>query len=189
MSSTSSWNTAALMRSCRLVLQMMILTLLRDADSMTTSISTCLMRVNGPSFISSNQCQLAPLLRGSDIWALLKLGLSSTLSINGVNLLERCVLTDRFHVDLKRGSLTQVGETHWETGHSTLLPALWLLLHRCFIVSRSRRTRYVVGPLPTLVPLKSVVVLPCTASSESQCASGHCLSCHEPFAIGTRSNS
>ena len=81
-------STAALMRSCRLVLEMMILTLLEDADFVTTSIAACLTRMKGPSapcLISSNQCQLAPSPRGSDVWALLMLGLSSALSINGVN--------------------------------------------------------------------------------------------------------
>ena len=47
MSSMGSQNTTAFMRSCRLVLEMIILTLLRDADSMTTSLATCLMRMNG----------------------------------------------------------------------------------------------------------------------------------------------
>ena len=79
-------NTADLMRSCRLVLEMLILTLLRDADFMTTSITTCLMRMSGPSapcVVSSNQYQVAPSPRGSDVWALRMLGLASTLSIHG----------------------------------------------------------------------------------------------------------
>ena len=110
MSSRSSYNTAALMRSCRLVLETMILKLLGDADSVTTFIETCLMRTNGPytpCLIISYQYQLAPSPRRSDVWALLMLGLVSVPSINcGSILLAHCVFIERSHVDLKCGETT-----------------------------------------------------------------------------------
>ena len=132
------------MRSCRLVLEMMILALEK----------CCLMRMNGPSapcLITSNQYQLAPSPRGSDVWALLMLGRAFN---QWGQLLARCVLIDRCHVELKRGDTTykclvdmEKEKTHWETGHSALLLALGPLLLRCFIVSRSRRldTRWAVA--------------------------------------------
>ena len=158
------------MRSCRLVLETKILTLLGDADSMTTFIATCLMHSNGPSapcLTSPYQYYLASSPRGSDLWALLMLGLSSTLSINWGQLLARCVLIERSHVDLKRGETTceslvdmEWEKTHWETGHSTLLLALWPLLVPFFHRLSQQTIWFIVGPLPTLVLLNHVVVLP-----------------------------
>ena len=112
-----SWWSAALMSSvssCRLVLEMVILTLLRDADSMTTSIATCLMRMSGPSapcLISSDQYQF------THAW-------SVEHSFNHwCQLLARCVLIDRFHVDLERGGTTYKSLVDMEQEKHTGRPA------------------------------------------------------------------
>ena len=105
MSSASSHDTAALVRSCRLVLEMMILTLLGDADSMTTFIATCLMLTNGPTapcLVSSYQYQLAPSMSGHYSSLVCRARLQSIVG----RWLARCVFIERSDVDLKRGETT-----------------------------------------------------------------------------------
>ena len=126
---------------------------------MTTFIATCLMHTNGPSapnLISSCQYQLAPSPRGSDVWALLMLGLARTLSINGVNhshavLTNVPTSTSSVVRQLARVSLT------WNKGEHTgrlvtvrCFLALWPLLLHCFIVSHSRRLDTLLGHVVVL---------------------------------------
>ena len=127
------------------------------------------MRMSGPSapcLISSDQCQLAPSPRGSDVWALLMLGLSSTLSINGVScshavysstdsMLISSVVAQPARILLTWNRRNTLGDRPQYASSGSLAPPA-PLFHRLL----QRRIRYVVGPLPTPVPLNSVVVLP-----------------------------
>ena len=184
MSSKDSWKTAALMRSCRLVLEMMILTLWRDAVSMTTAIATC--GPFAPCLISSNLYQLVPLLRKSDVWTLLKLGLSSALSIDGVNCSHAVLsstdaaLTSSVVTQLTRVLLTWNRRKH--TGRLDTTRFFQLSCPSCSVVSSSLAADdtircWAVANACSAEPCRFLAF---TASSESQCASGHCLSCHEP---------
>ena len=153
--SMSSHNTAALVRFCRLVLEMMILTLLGDADSMTTFIEACRMRTNSPSapsLFSYYQHQWALSPRRSDVWALLMLGRSSTPSINCGSMARMLCVHRTFPrrpqaYETTCKSLVDVEQekTQWETDHSALLLALWTLLLHCFIVSHSRLLDTLLG--------------------------------------------
>ena len=138
---------------------------------MTTSIATCLMRMNGPAALRI-RC-----LGITHAWSvehsLNQFGQLVYSSIDSTSILS--VVAQPTRVSLTWNWRNTLGDRPQYSSSSSLVPPA-PLFHRL----SQRTTRYAVGPLPTLVPLNPVVVLPTRLPPNRSAPVVICLSCHEP---------